>query len=158
MENLDKSEQEQLNKTNFANRVINITFEKKEIAIIFKCSLWMKLISFLFNVVTVILVLLTVGVLIIGFSSIGNQYMLLAGIFYLIYSVLSIILGRTLFKSARAFQDVINTAIDDQGFLVKGFSELWKFFLLLGTLIITIIIMIITVTVIWIYASSQNGI
>jgi len=118
----------------------------------------MKLISFLCNVVTVILVLLTVGVFIVGFSSIGNQYMLIAGFCYLVYAVLSIILGRTLFQSARAFQDVINTDIDDQGFLVKGFSELWKFFLLLGTLIITIIIMIITVTVIWIYASSQNGI
>jgi hypothetical protein len=159
MEKFESFEEvEQFDKQNFVNRVIDIPFEKDEANTINLCSFWMKFISYSFNVVASIFALLTVAVFILAFSSVGNKNMLFAGIAYLVFSVIGFFLGRTLFKAARAFQDVINTAIDDQGFLVEGFAQLRKFFLSLGILVIIIIILLIIATIVWSYSSLNNGI
>jgi hypothetical protein len=159
MEKFESFEEiENFDKQNFVNRVANIPFEKDEATIINLCSFWMRFISYSFNVVASILALLTVGVFILTFSSIGNKSMLVAGVFYLLFSIIGFFLGRTLFKSARAFQDVTNTAIDDQGFLVEGFFQLRKFFLSLGILVIIIIILLIITIIVWSYSSLNNGI
>jgi hypothetical protein len=138
--------------------MLNIPFGNEEVVVIDRCSLWMKFISYSFNIVASISALLSGGIFILAFSSIGNNEMLIVGSICLLFSIIGFLLGRSLYKSTRAFQDVINTAIDDQGFLIEGFSQLQKFFLSLGILIIIIIIILITVAVIWSYSSLHNGI
>ena len=150
MENFEEIEQ--------TNRVINIPFGNDEILVVNRCTLLMKLISFSFNVVASILAFLAIAVFILAFSSMGNQGMLWMGTLCFILSVISFFLSRALFKSSRAFQDVVNTAIDDQGFLIEGFLQLRKFFLSLGILIAIIIVVLIVTAIIWSYSSFNHGI
>jgi hypothetical protein len=142
----------------FSDRARDIPFSPKEVAVISSCGFWMKFIAFSLNIVSFLLSLLSIGIYVVGFSTIGKSQMLFSATVYLIIAIVGFILGRSVYKSARAFKDVLNTSIDDQGFLVEGFVQLQRFFLTLGILIFLLVILLIAFTVLWSFSSLQNGI
>jgi len=149
---------EQFDNTIFSDRARDIPFNEKEIAVISSCGFWMKFIAYSFNIVSFLLALITIGVFVMAFSTIGKPDMIVSGFVYLFFSIVGLFLGRSVYKSAWAFKDVLNTSIDDQGFLVEGFTQLQRFFLSLGILIIFIIILLVAGSIIWSVSSFQNGI
>jgi hypothetical protein len=142
----------------FLDRARDIPFNEKEVAVISSCGFWMKFIAYSFNIVSSLLVLIAAGVYVLAFSTIGKTEMAISATIYLLLSIIGFILGKSVYKSARAFKDVLNTSIDDQGFLVDGFTQLQRFFLTLGILILISIILLIATTILWSYSSLQSGI
>ncbi len=149
---------EQFDNTIFSDRARDIPFNPKEIAVISSCSFWMKFIGYSLNIFSSLLALISIGIYLLGFSTIGNSKMFISATIYLIVSIIGFLLGRSVYKSAQSFKDVINTSIDDQGFLVGGFTQLQRFFLILGILIFLSLILLITATILWSYASFQNDV
>lgn len=148
---------DQIDNSFFVDRARDIPFNEKEIAIISSCSFWMKLIGYSFNIIAFILGIISIGVYILSFSTIGTSDMLISATVYLFIALLSFFLGRAVFRSGQAFKDVLNTAIDDQGFLVVGFTQLQRFFLALGILIFLGIVILIITTILWSYSSLQGS-
>jgi hypothetical protein len=140
----------------FSDRARDIPFNEKEIAVISSCGFWMKFIAYSFNIVSFLSGLIAIGILVLAFSTIGNPKMFIYCALFFVLSFVGFILGKSVYKSARAFKDVLNTSIDDQGFLVDGFTQLQKFFLTLGILILLLIILLITAAILWSYTSLQN--
>lgn len=132
----------------FVDRARDIPFNSKEVSVISKCSFWMKVIGYSLYIISSIIFLVAIGVFIISFSIIGKPEMFFSALIYLIISLICFILARSLYKSGLAFKDVINTSIDDQGFLVEGFTQLQHFFLILGILIFISVILLIILTIV----------
>lgn len=137
----------------FADRAREIPFNSKEVMVISRCSFWMKVIGYSLHIISSIIFFLSIGVYIIGFSIIGQPKMIVSATIYLLIAIITLLLARSVYKSGLAFKDVINTSIDDQGFLVEGFSQLQRFFFILGILLIISVILLIITTIILSYTT-----
>jgi len=137
----------------FVDRARDIPFNSKEVNVISKCSFWMKVIGYSLYIISSIIFIVAIGVFIISFSIIGKPEMILSAILYFVISIICFVLARSLYKSGLAFKDVINTSIDDQGFLVEGFTQLQRFFLILGILIFISVILLIVLTVVFSFST-----
>jgi hypothetical protein len=121
------------------DHIRDIPFTEKEVSLISSCAFWMRFIGYISNIsaffYTLVGIVLMVSSLIPHYNT-KNVYI---GLVFVVISVLPYFMGKWIIRSSRAFMDVINTAIDDQGFLVEGFSFLQKFFLSIGVISIILI-------------------
>jgi hypothetical protein len=122
------------------DHIRDIPFNEKEVSIIASCSLWMRFIGYFSNISAIFTAL--IGLILIGSNlfpktNIKNIYI---GLLFIVIAILPFFMGKWILRSSRAFTDVINTAIDDQGFLIEGFGFLQKFFLSIGIIFIVFIV------------------
>jgi hypothetical protein len=136
-------------------RVRDIPFNQKEISIIASSADWMNFIGYISRLFAILNWVVGIIILLISFSPKGNSESTIIGIAYIIINFLPFYMGRWIANSARSFMDVINTSIDDQGFLVEGFNFLQKFFLTLGITIIVLTGIVILGIIFWSFTHTQ---